>query len=132
MVRIEAIFVGEPKNITDEKGTWQAILSGLRKTCRSFRCTTIWKVNADKWFVPDYPSVVPRGNEPQIARAELYFGTVVHPHLYPNAVGRTLNKLPESNATYAGGRRRIPHQNAIVERPPQLVSARPMARASKK
>ena len=22
MVRIEAIFVGEPKNITDERGTW--------------------------------------------------------------------------------------------------------------
>src|SRR5215469_10648364 len=43
----------------------------------------IGEVDADKCFIPHYPSVVPRRNKPHVARAELCFGTVVHSHLDP-------------------------------------------------
>lgn len=47
-----------------------------------FAVHSIPKVDADKSFVPNYPSVVPRRNRTHIARAELCFGTVVYSDHY--------------------------------------------------
>ena len=48
-----------------------------------FGMQSISEVDADKWFVPNDPRVVPRRNRPHIARTKLCFGTVVHSDHYP-------------------------------------------------
>jgi hypothetical protein len=55
-------------------GTTQLLLFGVQ---------SISEVDADKWFVPNDPRVMPRRNRPHIARTKLCFGTVVHSDHYP-------------------------------------------------
>jgi hypothetical protein len=50
-------------------GTTQLLLFGVQ---------SISEVDADKWFVPNDPRVMPRRNRPHIARTKLCFGAVVH------------------------------------------------------
>ena len=48
-----------------------------------FGMQSISEVDADKWFVPNDPRVVPRRNRPHIAWTKLCFGPVVHADHYP-------------------------------------------------